>query len=300
MSPVETRPGMGEPALGETRPAAVAAACDLPIVRVDGRPAPLPSYLRELWQHRELVYFLVWRDIKVRYKQTVIGVGWAVIQPVMIMLVFSLLFGRLARLPSDGVPYPVFYFSALLPWLYFAQAFGQATNSLVGQQALIKKVYFPRLVLPIVGVVSGLIDLGMAFVVLVGLALLYGIVPGWPILLVPVYVLLAMLTALSLGLWLAPINAVYRDVRHAVPFVTQIWMFASPVVYASSLVPEPWRPLYRLNPLAGAIEGFRWAVTGRGVPVDLSVVVSVLIVALVGVTGLVYFRKNEQTIVDVV
>jgi lipopolysaccharide transport system permease protein len=273
---------------------------DTPIVRIDIHRTSLLPHFCELWSHRELIYFFVWRDIKVRYKQSVIGVGWAIIQPFTIMVVFSLLFGRLARLPSDGVPYPIFYYSALLPWLYFANSLTQVTNSVVGHQGLIQKVYFPRLILPIVAIVSGLADLGMAFIVLAGMALFYGMVPGWSVLLLPAYVLLTILTALSLGLWLAALNAVYRDVRHAVPFVTQIWMFASPVVYSSTLVPESWRWLYRLNPLAGAIEGFRWALTGKGTPFDFSMLASVVIVVLVGITGLFYFRKTESTIVDVV
>ena len=275
-------------------------ACDLPVVRTDAAQNSLGLNVRELWSYRELIYFFVWRDIKVRYKQSVIGVGWAVIQPVMIMVVFSLLFGRLARLPSDEIPHPIFYFSALVPWLYFANSLAQVTSSIVGQQALVKKVYFPRLVLPIVAVVSGLVDLALASVVLAGLALFYGMVPSWTLLVLPAYVLLAMMTALALGLWLAPLNAIYRDVRHAIPFVIQIWMFASPVVYSSTLVPEPWRWLYRLNPLAGTIEGFRWIVTGRGIPFDGSMLASAIIVLLVGITGLVYFRRTESTIVDVV
>ena len=256
--------------------------------------------LRELWSYRELIYFFVWRDIKVRYKQSLLGAGWAIIQPFMIMVVFSLLFGRLARLPSDGVPYPIFYFSALLPWLYFANSLTQVTNSIVGQQHLIKKVYFPRLILPIVAVVSGLADLAMALIVLVVMALFYGMVPGWSVLLLPIYVLLAMLTALSVGLWLSALNALYRDVRHGVPFLTQLWMFASPVVYSSTLVPEKWRSLYRLNPLAGAIEGFRWAMTGSGRAFDVVMLASAMIVVLIGIAGLLYFRKTETTIVDVV
>lgn len=275
-------------------------ACDLPVVRTDAAQNSLGLNVRELWSYRELIYFFVWRDIKVRYKQSVIGVGWAVIQPVMIMVVFSLLFGRLARLPSDEIPHPIFYFSALVPWLYFANSLAQVTSSIVGQQTLVKKVYFPRLVLPIVAVVSGLVDLALASVVLAGLALFYGMVPSWTLLVLPAYVLLAMMTALALGLWLAPLNAIYRDVRHAIPFVIQIWMFASPVVYSSTLVPEPWRWLYRLNPLAGTIEGFRWIVTGRGIPFDGPMLASAIIVLLVGITGLVYFRRTESTIVDVV
>jgi lipopolysaccharide transport system permease protein len=272
----------------------------LPIVRTDARRGSLLQQARELWSYRELIYFFVWRDIKIRYKQTVLGAGWAVIQPVMIMIVFTLLFGRLARLPSDGIPYPVFYFSALVPWLYFANALGLATNSIVTQQALIKKVYFPRLVLPIVAVGSGLVDFVLSFVVLLGIALFYGVVPGWSVILAPAYVLFSMVTALALGLWLAAVNAIYRDVRHAIPFVIQIWMFASPVVYSSTLVPEAWRWLYRLNPLAGAIEGVRWALTGIGTPFDVSMLASVVIVLLVGITGFFYFRKTESTVVDVV
>jgi lipopolysaccharide transport system permease protein len=256
--------------------------------------------LRELWEHRELLYFLVWRDIKIRYKQSVLGAGWAILQPFMIMVIFSVLFGRVAKLPSDGIPYPVFYYSALLPWTYFATALSQSTNSLVGHQTLVKKVYFPRMILPVAGVLSGLPDLAFSFVVLLAMTLVYGIVPGWSVILLPGLVLMATLTAVSLGLWLSALNAVYRDIRHAIPFVVQVWMFASPVVYPASMVPEGWRWLYHLNPMAGVIEGFRWALLGRGQPPDAWLLVSALAQVPVLLGGLVFFRQMEGTVVDVV
>ncbi len=256
--------------------------------------------LRELWTYRELVYFLAWRDIKVRYKQTVIGAAWAVIQPFFIMVVFSLFFGRLAGIPSEGLPYPLFYYSALLPWMYFANALTHATNTMVEHQQVITKVYFPRLILPFSAVLSGLVDFGIAFTVLVGMMLYYGIAPGLHALLVPGFLLLAVLTALGVGLWLSALNALYRDVRYAVPFFVQFWMFASPVAYPSSLVPAQWQWLYGLNPMAGVIEGFRWALMGQGRPPGGLFIVSIAAVLLFLVGGLFYFRKMEGTIADVV
>lgn len=256
--------------------------------------------LRELWAYRELLYFFVWGDLKVRYKQTVIGAAWAIVQPFFIMIVFSLFFGRLARISSDGLPYPIFYYSALLPWMYFANALGQVTNTMVEHQGVITKVYFPRLILPFSAVLSGLVDFGIAFTLLVGMMLYYGIVPSWHALLVPGVLLLAVLTALGVGLWLSALNALYRDVRYAVPFFVQFWMFASPVAYPSSLVPNQWRWLYGLNPMAGVIEGFRWALMGQGRPPDVLFAVSIAAVLFLIVGGIVYFRKIEGTIADVV
>ncbi len=273
---------------------------DIPVTDITPPRGWLELNLRELWQYRELVYFFVWRDIKIRYKQTAIGAAWAVIQPLATVLVFSLFFGRLAKIPSDGLPYPVFYFGALLPWMYFAGALQSATNSVVDQQHLITKVYFPRLVLPLTGVVSGLLDFAIGFVVFLGTMLLYRVHPGKAILMFPAFLLLAVATALGAGLWLSALNAIYRDVRYVVPFLVQFWMFASPVAYPSSLVPERWRWVYGLNPMAGVIEGFRWAMTGNGQPPSLLLAASAGAVIVVFIGGMVFFQKMEGTIADVV
>lgn len=255
---------------------------------------------REVWQYRELLYFLTWRDVKVRYKQTVLGAAWAVIQPLFMMVVFSLFFGRLAKVPSDGIPYPVFTFCALLPWQLFAHALTESSNSLVGNQNLITKVYFPRLVIPIAAVLGGIVDFLIAFVILIMLMLYFGIVPGWAVLTLPGFLLLALMTALAVGLWLSALNAKYRDVRYTINFMVQFWLFATPVVYPSSLIPEKWRPLYGLNPMAGVVEGFRWALLGKSQPPGLMLWVSVSVVVLMLVGGLYYFRRMEQQFADVV
>jgi lipopolysaccharide transport system permease protein len=255
--------------------------------------------LKELWQYRELLYFLTWRDIKVRYKQTALGAAWAIIQPVFMMLVFSLFFGRLAKVPSDGIPYPVFTFCALLPWQLFAHSLTESSNSLVANERLITKVYFPRLVVPIAAVLGGLVDFAIAFVILLGMMVYYGIVPGLAALALPGLVLFAMLTALAVGLWLSALNVQYRDVRYTINFLIQFWLFATPVAYPSSIVPAGWRPLYGLNPMAGVVEGFRWALLGKDPPgAMLWVSVAVVIALLIG--GLYYFRSMEQEFADVV
>jgi homopolymeric O-antigen transport system permease protein len=256
--------------------------------------------LRELWEYRELLYFLTWRDIKVRYKQTALGAAWAIIQPLFMMLIFSLFFGRLARVPSDGIPYPIFVFCALLPWQLFAHALTESSNSLVANERLITKVYFPRLVVPIAAVLGGLVDFAIAFVILLGMMAYYGIVPGVQILALPGLILLAMMTALGAGLWLSALNVQYRDVRYTLTFLIQIWLFATPVVYPSSIVPEKWRPLYGLNPMAGVVEGFRWALLGKAEPPGALLAVSVIVVVLMLVGGLFYFRRMEQQFADVV
>ncbi len=256
--------------------------------------------LGELWAYRELLYFFVWRDLKVRYKQTAIGALWAILQPFMTMLVFSLVFGRLAHMPSNGLPHPVFYYSGLLAWIYFSGALQHATNTMVENQRVITKVYFPRLLLPIASVTSGLVDLAFGFVVFLGMALYYRIVPGPAILLAPVFLALAVLTALGVGLWLSALNAIYRDVRYVVPFLIQFWLFASPVAYPSSLVPERWRGLYGLNPMAGVVEGFRWSLTGHGQPPSVLLAASAGMVLLLLAGGVIYFQKMEGTIADVV
>jgi lipopolysaccharide transport system permease protein len=266
------------------------------------RPATgwAPLRLRELWEYRELLYFLTWRDIKVRYKQTALGAAWAIIQPFFTMVVFSVFFGRLARLPSEGVPYPVFTYCALVPWTYFATALTQSSNSLVDHARLITKVYFPRLLVPAAAVIAGLVDLAIAFVVLVGMLLWYGVSPGPAVLLLPLLALLATLTALAVGLWLSALNVQYRDVKYTIPFLVQVWLFVTPVAYSSTLVPERWRPLYALNPMTGVVEGFRWALLGHRTAPGPMLLVSTASVLLLLVGGLFYFRRMEQRFADVV
>jgi lipopolysaccharide transport system permease protein len=256
--------------------------------------------LREVWEYRELLYFFVWRDIKVRYKQTAIGAAWAVLQPFLTMVVFSLFFGRLAKIPANGLPYPIFYYCALLPWIYFAGALQSATNVVVEQQRVITKIYFPRVVLPISAVLAGLVDFAISFCVLLAMMAYYRMAPTPAVLWLPAFLLLAILTALGMGLWLSALNAFYRDVRYVVPFLVQFWMFASPVAYPSSLVPERWQWLYGLNPMAGVIEGFRWALTGQGLPPGPILMASAAGVVVVLVSGLIYYRAMEGSIADVV
>jgi lipopolysaccharide transport system permease protein len=256
--------------------------------------------LREMWDSRELLYFFVWRDLKVRYKQTAIGVAWVVIQPLLAMLVFTLFFGRLAKMPSAGLPYPVFYYTALLPWMYFATALANATNTIVDHQRVITKVYFPRMILPLSAVLSGLVDFAIGFILLIGMMLYYHQVPTVATLLLPLFLLLTVVTALAMGLWLSALNAIYRDVRYVVPFLVQSWLFASPVAYPSTLIPVRWRWLYGINPMAGVIEGFRWALTGHGQPPGALVLVSAGTVLVLLVAGVVYFQKMEGTIADMV
>src|SRR5580658_8581820 len=270
------------------------------IVRIEPPRGWLDLRLGEVWAYRELLYFFVWRDVKVRYKQTVIGVAWVVLQPLLTMGVFTLFFGRLAKLPSDGLAYPVFYFTALVPWSYFSTALQSCTAVVVDNQRVITKVFFPRLVLPLSAVVSGLVDFAIGFVVLGVVLAIYGIRPGLAALWLPVLMLLAVLTALGVGLWMSALNALYRDVRYVVPFLIQFWMFASPVAYPSSLVPARWRWLYGLNPMAGVIDGFRWAITGHGQPPGILLAASSAAVVLLVFTGLVYYHAVEGTMADVV
>ncbi len=273
---------------------------ETPVIHIRPSKGWVSLNLRDLWEYRELLYFLVWRDVKVRYKQTVLGAVWAIIQPFFTMVVFSLFFGRLAKVPSDGIPYPVFAYCALLPWQLFAYALTESGNSLVANQQLVTKVYFPRLVIPISAVLAGLVDFAVAFVVLLGMMLYYGIVPTAAVLTLPLFLLLAIATALAVGLWLSALNVQYRDVRYTIPFLTQFWLFATPIAYSSSLVPERWRALYGLNPMAGVVEGFRWALLGKTGGVGPLVLVSALAVGVLLVGGLVYFRRMEKTFADVV
>lgn len=256
--------------------------------------------LRELWQYRELLYFLVWRDIKVRYKQTVLGAAWAVLQPVFAMVIFSVFLGRLARIPSDGYPYPLFVYCALVPWTYFAGCLTHASNSLVDHRHLLTRVYFPRLMMPAAAVFGGLVDLALSLTLLLGLLAYYGVQPGWAILATPLFVLLAAATALAVALWLAALNVQYRDVKHVIPFLVQFWLFATPVAYSSTLVPERWRALYGLNPMTGVVEGFRWALLGRPFPSGAMLAISTLTVVLLLLAGLYYFRRMEKGFADVV
>jgi lipopolysaccharide transport system permease protein len=256
--------------------------------------------LGELWEYRELLYFLVWRDVKVRYKQTFLGVGWAVLQPLLTMVIFSTVFGNFAKIPSDGVPYPIFSYVALLPWNFFSAALGRAGNSLVSSANLIRKVYFPRLVVPIAATLGGLLDFLVAFVILIGMMLYYNIYPTIMILTLPLFLLLAVASALAMGLWLAALNVKYRDVGYIIPFLIQIWMYASPVVYPVSLVPERWRIIFALNPMTGVIEGFRAALLGTPSLDWLTLIPSVVIVIILLVSGALYFRRTEKTFADVV
>jgi lipopolysaccharide transport system permease protein len=277
----------------------VPGADDVPVTLIRPSRGWVALNLRDLWQYRELLYFLTWRDIKVRYKQTILGAAWAVLQPFFTMVVFSVFFGRLAGVPSDGIPYPIFAYCALVPWSFFAGALDRAGNSLVGSANLITKVYFPRLAIPLSAVLAGLLDFGIAFVVLLAMMLYYGIVPTAAVITLPLLLLLAVVTALAMGLWLSALNVQYRDVRYTIPFLTQFWLFATPIAYSSSLVPEQWRDLYGLNPMAGVVEGFRWALLGKEPPGPLMAVSAMVVVVLL-VGGLYYFRRMEKTFADVV
>lgn len=253
-----------------------------------------------LWDYRDLFYFLTMRDIKVRYKQTILGGLWAIIQPFFTMVVFSLFFGKLAKVPSDGIPYPIFSFAALVPWTFFAQGLTNSSNSLVGSANLITKVYFPRIIIPLSSVVSGLLDFIIAFAVLIGMMIFYGIYPTINIIWLPFLLLLAFITALGVGMWFSALNVEYRDVRYVVPFLIQIWLFATPIAYPSSLLSEPWRTLYGINPMVGVVEGFRWALLGTETAPGPIIIVSSLISFFILITGALYFNRMERTFADVV
>ena len=268
------------------------------IVRIEPPRGWLDLRLGEVWSYRELLYFFVWRDVKVRYKQTAIGVAWVVLQPLLTMGVFTLFFGRLAKLPSDGLPYPVFYFTALVPWTYFATALQSCTAVVVDNQRVITKVFFPRLVLPISAVISGLVDFSIGCVVLGVVLAMYHIRPGVAALWLPVLLLLAVLTALGVGLWMSALNALYRDVKYVVPFLIQFWMFASPVAYPSSLVPAAVEVAVRAESHGGVIDGFRWTLTGHGTPPGPLLLASTAAVVLVLVGGLFFFQRMEGAIAD--
>jgi lipopolysaccharide transport system permease protein len=257
--------------------------------------------LGEIWQYRELLFILIWRDIKVRYKQTVMGIAWVIVQPLVSMVIFTIIFGKFAKIPSDGLPYPVFAYTALLAWNYFAQALTRSGGSLVNSAGLLTKVYFPRLIIPLAAALAPIVDFLISFLVLIGLMYWYGITPGWSGLLVlPFFIFLAFLTALGVGLWLGPLNVRYRDVNHALPFISQFWMYASPVVYPVSLIPEKWRALYSLNPMAGVIEGFRWILLGKESPSLMTVAISSIVIVALVLGGIVFFNRMERTFADVI
>jgi lipopolysaccharide transport system permease protein len=272
----------------------------IPVFRI--RPTSGWRFLdvRELWAYRELIYFLTWRDIKVRYKQTAIGVAWAVLQPLAMMTVFTLFFGRLAKVPSEGAPYPLFAYTALLPWQLFSRTLSESTNSLVTDQRLITRVYFPRIIVPTATTLAALMDFGIAAVLLVVLMFFYGVTPGMTLVWLPLFVLLTLITVLGVGFWLSALNVEYRDVMYIVPFLNQFWLFLTPVVYPSTLVPEQWRLLYGLNPMVGVVEGFRWALLGTGDGPGLMVAASAMVAISLFVSGIIWFRRRERTFVDAI
>ncbi len=273
---------------------------EVPVVLIQPRNGLLRFDLVALYRYRELLYFLTWRDVIVRYKQAAVGVAWAVLQPLLTMVVFTVIFGRFAKMPSDNLPYPIFAFTALLPWNYFAQAIARSGTSLVSNANLVSKVYFPRLVIPISGAIAPLVDFVISFVILLGMMAWYGIAPTWGILALPLFTLLAVVTAVAVSLYLAALNVKYRDVGHAIPFLVQFWMYASPVVYSVSIIPEKWRLLYSLNPMVGVIEGFRWALLGKEQPDFAVMAMSTIVVVILLGGGLVYFKRTERVFADII
>ncbi|TVL99220.1 MAG: phosphate ABC transporter permease [Candidatus Brocadia sp. WS118] len=273
----------------------------LPVIRIQPSHG-LASLLKfgELWKYHELLYFLIWRDIKVRYKQTVLGIAWAIIQPFLTMVVFSIFFGRLGNIPSDNIPYPIFSFAALVPWTFFANGLTQASNSLVGSANLIKKVYFPRLIIPIATVLAGVIDFILAFLMLIGMMFYFNIIPTINVVWIPLFLLLALVTSLGVSLWFSAMNVQFRDVRYVIPFLTQFWLFSTPIAYPSSLLSEPWRTLYGINPMVGVVDGFRWALLGTSTCPGTMVFVSALVAILLMISGALYFRRMEKTFADVI
>jgi lipopolysaccharide transport system permease protein len=272
---------------------------EVPITIIRPMSGWIPIDLKELWAYRELIYTFASRDIKVRYKQTALGAGWAIIQPLFTMVIFTIIFGAFAKIPSEGIPYPLFSYAALLPWTLFAEGIGRSTSSMITNSNMMTKVYFPRLVMPISGILSPVVDFAVAFIILIGMMLYYGFVPTINIVWLPAFIMLALATSLGVGLWLSALNVQYRDFQYTVPFIIQLWLYSSPVVYASSLVPEKYRLIYGLNPMAGVIEGFRWALLGTEPPSSM-IFVSVLMVVLILISGAYYFKRMEKTFADVV
>jgi lipopolysaccharide transport system permease protein len=285
-----------------SEPGDVAVAAPAPQAVIEIRPTRglFDLELDLVWKYRELLRILVERDVKVRYRQAALGAGWAIVQPVFAVVIFTIVFGNFARIPSDGVPYPLFAFAATLPWTYFSEAARRGSIGLVAEAELVRKIYFPRLIIPLAAVTGPLVDFSCAFVVMLGALAWYGVAPGWNLLFIPLFLLVALLLALTVALWLGPVNVRFRDIAHTLPFLLQIWMYGSPIVYPLSLVPEPWRIAYSLNPMVGVIEGFRWAILGRQRPdlLPIAIGVGVILVALVG--GLVNFKRRERQFADLI
>jgi lipopolysaccharide transport system permease protein len=259
------------------------------------------NYWRDLWNYRELFYFLAWRDTLVRYKQTAIGVAWALIRPLVTMLVFTIVFGKIAKLPSDGVPYPILVFAAVLPWQFFASAFSEAGNSLVANSGMLSKIYFPRLIIPTSAVITSFIDFLVSAVILIALMIWYGQWPGWQILTLPLFTLLAFIAAMGCGIWIAALNVTYRDFAYVIPFMLQLGLYISPVGFSSSIVPGQWRLLYSLNPMVSVIDGFRWAIIDGNSELYLpGFLLSSAVIAVILVTGIAHFRRTEKTFADVI
>jgi lipopolysaccharide transport system permease protein len=273
---------------------------DRPMLRLEPTKGWTSLKLKDLWEYRDLLGIFVWRDLKVRYRQTVIGVLWAIIQPFLTMVIFSVFFGGLAKIPSDNIPYPIFSFAALVPWTFFSNSINQASNSLVNSAEMIKKIYFPRLTMPIASMLSGLVDFLLAFIILIGMMFYYGFVPNKNILWFPFFLSLAMMTSLGVSLWLSAMNVQFRDVRYLIPFITQAWLYATPVAYSSSLLVEPWHTLYGINPMVGVVEGFRWALLGTNAAPGATVIVSFIVALGILVSGAYYFRRMEKTFADVI
>jgi homopolymeric O-antigen transport system permease protein len=273
----------------------------LPITIIKPSNGFSPEKLIQLWEYRELLYFFIWRNIKVRYKQTIIGATWAIIQPLLAMIVFTIFFGRLAQIPSDDIPYPIFSYAALVPWLFFANGLSSCSESMVGSADLIKKIYFPRITIPVSAVLSGIVDFTLAFIVLLIMMPFFGITPGVNIIWIPFFILLAFVTCLGVGLWLTTMNVLFRDVRYAIPFLIQLWLFASPVVYPSSMLSEPWRTIYGINPMVGVIEGFRWSLLGIEGNMDGGMlIVSTCVSISILLSGIVFFNRTEKKFADVI
>lgn len=276
------------------------ASADLPHLRIEPSRGLVSLKLGEIWSYRELLYFFVWRDIKVRYKQTALGVSWAIIQPLLTMVVFSIFFGKLGKMPSDGIPYPIFSFAALVPWTLFSNGLTQATASVVASSNLIKKVYFPRLIIPMATVLAGVVDFLIAFAVLLVMMAAYGIVPTINSIWLPFYLVLTVVSALAISVWLSALNVKYRDIKYVVPFLSQIWLFMTPIAYSASLLSEPWRTIYSLNPMVGVVEGFRWALLGAETPPGYSTIASALASVVILIAGAMYFRRVEKDFADVI
>jgi lipopolysaccharide transport system permease protein len=271
-----------------------------PVFRIEPTSGWTALKLKEIWEYRELLGIFVWRDLKVRYRQTIIGALWAIVQPFLTMVIFSVFFGRLAGVPSDSIPYPIFSYAALVPWTFFANSINQASNSLVNNAEMIKKIYFPRLTMPFASMLAGLVDFVLAFIILIGMMLYYGFVPTINILWFPLFLLLSMMTALGVSLWLSAMNVQFRDVRYMIPFITQAWLFATPVAYPSSMLSEPWRTLYGINPMVGVVEGFRWALLGTDTAPGPMMIVSFAVASLILISGVYYFRRMEKNFADVI